>query len=132
MSAASALVRDGVDGLLCDPTTASMAEALARLLSDPARLASMSRSARRAALQYDWDLLAARMEEVYFGAARRSFRRHSVLQQGQEFLRLRIERADFESIEAKHFLGQLHDLFLEEHHALLVSHRREPERPGER
>jgi glycosyltransferase involved in cell wall biosynthesis len=72
MSAASGLVRDGVDGLLCDPTTASMAEALASLLSDPARLASMARSARRAARHYDWDLLADRMEKVYLRAAHRS------------------------------------------------------------
>ncbi|MDP9467480.1 MAG: glycosyltransferase family 4 protein [Chloroflexota bacterium] len=69
MSAASALVRDGVDGLTCDPTIASMAEALARLLSDPVRLAAMSRAARRAAQQYDWDLLADRMEQVYLQAA---------------------------------------------------------------
>jgi glycosyltransferase involved in cell wall biosynthesis len=71
MSAASGLVRDGVDGMLCDPTTASMAEALARLLSDPARLASMSRLARRAGQQYDWDLLADRMEQIYLQAAYR-------------------------------------------------------------
>jgi glycosyltransferase involved in cell wall biosynthesis len=71
MSAASALVNDGVDGLVVDPTTASMAEALARLLSDPERLASMSRNARRAARQYDWELLAGRMEEVYLHAAQR-------------------------------------------------------------
>lgn len=69
MSAASALVRDGVDGLACEPTTASLAEALTRLLSDPARLAEMSRGARRAARQHDWDLLADRMEEVYLRAA---------------------------------------------------------------
>jgi len=72
MSAASALVRDGVDGLVCDPTTASLAEALTRLLSDPARLSSMSRDARRAARRYDWNLLAGRMEEVYLDAAHRS------------------------------------------------------------
>ena len=71
MSAASALIRDGVDGLVCDPTTASLAEALTRLLADPARLASMSRHARQAARLYDWDLLAGRMEQVYLQAARR-------------------------------------------------------------
>jgi glycosyltransferase involved in cell wall biosynthesis len=70
MSAAAALVRDGIDGLLCDPTTTSLADALARLLSDPAHLASMSREARRAARRYDWDLLADRMEQVYLQAAR--------------------------------------------------------------
>ena len=72
MSAASALVRHGVDGLLCDPTPASMAEALAGLLSDPARLAAMSRSAKRVARDYDWDRLTDRMEQVYLRAAHRS------------------------------------------------------------
>jgi L-malate glycosyltransferase len=72
MSAASALVHDGVDGVLCDPTPASMAEALAGLFSDPARLAAMSRSARRAARRYDWNLLADQMEQVYLGVARRT------------------------------------------------------------
>ena len=72
MSAASALVRDGLDGLLCDPTPASMAEALAGLLSDPARLAAMSRSAKRVARDYDWDLLAVQMQRVYLRAAHRS------------------------------------------------------------
>jgi glycosyltransferase involved in cell wall biosynthesis len=72
MSAASALVHDGVDGIICDPTPASLAAAIASLLSDPTRLAAMSRRARRAAQQYDWDLLADRMEHVYLQAARRS------------------------------------------------------------
>lgn len=71
MSGAAALVRDGVDGLVCDPTAASLAEALTRLLADPARMAVMSREARRAARRYDWDLLASRMEQVYLQAARR-------------------------------------------------------------
>lgn len=74
MSAAPALVQDGVDGLLCDPSAASLAGALAALLSDPARLAVMSRNARRAGQHYDWDLLADRMEDVYLQAARRSVR----------------------------------------------------------
>jgi len=72
MSAASALVRAGLDGLLCDPTPASMAEALAGLLSDPARLAAMSRSAKRVGRDYDWDRLTDRMEQVYLRAAHRS------------------------------------------------------------
>lgn len=72
MSAASALVQDGVDGLVCDPTPASLARAITTLLSDPARLAAMSRKARRLAPRYDWDLLTDRMERVYLQAARRS------------------------------------------------------------
>lgn len=71
MSAAAALVSDGVDGLVCDGTTASLADALARLFSDPARLAAMARGARRASQRYDWDRLADRMERVYLEAARR-------------------------------------------------------------
>lgn len=71
MSAASALVHDGVDGLLCDPTPASIADTIASLLSDPRRVATMSRSARRTARQYEWDLLADRMEQVYLSVARR-------------------------------------------------------------
>jgi glycosyltransferase involved in cell wall biosynthesis len=74
MSAAPALVQDGVDGLLCDPSSASLAGALAALLSDPARLAVMSRNARRAGQHYDWDVLADRMEDVYLQAAGRSVR----------------------------------------------------------
>lgn len=69
MSAAASLVQDGIDGLVCDPTPASLAGALATLLSDPARLAAMSRRARRAARRYDWDLLAGQMEDVYLRAA---------------------------------------------------------------
>ncbi|MEX0626204.1 MAG: glycosyltransferase family 4 protein [Chloroflexota bacterium] len=72
MSAAPALVEDGVDGLLCDPTPASLAGAITALLSDPTRLAAMSRRARRVAQRYDWDLLADRIEHVYLQIARRS------------------------------------------------------------
>ncbi len=72
MSAAPALVQDGVDGLLCDPTPASLAGAITALLSDPSRLAAMSRRARRVAQRHDWDLLADRMEHVYLQIARRS------------------------------------------------------------
>jgi len=71
MSAASALVHDGVDGLLCDPTAAAISSAIASLLSDQPRLAEMSRAARRTARHYDWDLIADRMEQVYLQAARR-------------------------------------------------------------
>jgi glycosyltransferase involved in cell wall biosynthesis len=71
MSAAAALVEDGVDGLLCDPTPESLAGAIAALLADPARLAAMSRRARRVALRYDWNLLVDRMEQVYLHAAHR-------------------------------------------------------------
>lgn len=71
LSAAPALLQDGVDGILCDPTPASLAAALASLLSAPRRVAAMSRSARLASRQYDWDRLADRMEQIYLQAAHR-------------------------------------------------------------
>jgi glycosyltransferase involved in cell wall biosynthesis len=67
-TAAPALVRDGVDGVVCDPTPESMAAILASLLRDPSRLATMQRAGRRAAAQWDWDRLAAEMEEIYLEA----------------------------------------------------------------
>ena len=64
-TAAPALVRDGVDGLVCDPTPESLAASFAVLLRDQARLSSMQRAARQAAAQWDWDFLAQQMEDVY-------------------------------------------------------------------
>ncbi len=64
-TAATALVRDGVDGLVCDPNPESFAASLGSLLRDPSRLAAMKREGRRAAVRWDWDVLAAQMEDVY-------------------------------------------------------------------
>jgi glycosyltransferase involved in cell wall biosynthesis len=65
MSAAPDLVRDGVDGLLCDPTRESMAEAIAALLADPERLETMRSAALESAQGRGWDTTAAQMEAVY-------------------------------------------------------------------
>jgi glycosyltransferase involved in cell wall biosynthesis len=64
-SAASELVRDGEDGLVCESTVASMASALAALLGDEARRSVMSTNARQAAAQRDWDTIAVQMEAIY-------------------------------------------------------------------
>jgi glycosyltransferase involved in cell wall biosynthesis len=64
-TAAPALVRDGIDGLVCDPNPDSVAASLAGLLRDPSRLASMKREGKRAAVQWDWDRLAVQMEDLY-------------------------------------------------------------------
>jgi glycosyltransferase involved in cell wall biosynthesis len=64
-TAAPGLVRDGVDGLICDPTPESLSASLADLLRDQARLSSMQREARRAAVQWDWDRIAEQMEDLY-------------------------------------------------------------------
>lgn len=68
-TAAPDLLRDGVDGLVCDPTPASLAASLATLLRDPARLASMKAQAERSAVQWDWGSLARDMEDIYSGAS---------------------------------------------------------------
>ena len=64
-TAAPDLVRDGVDGLVCDPTAASLAASLAMLLRDPARLASMKAQGQRSAAKSDWDQVAVQMEDLY-------------------------------------------------------------------
>lgn len=69
-SAASSLVRDGVDALVCDPVPESVASAIRTLLADPPRLALMRAAAGNAARRWDWDLVAREMEEVYLEVAR--------------------------------------------------------------
>src|SRR5690606_26952856 len=45
------LIRDGVDGLLCDPTPDSLADAVRRLVRDPALRLRLGAEARRTAEQ---------------------------------------------------------------------------------
>jgi L-malate glycosyltransferase len=71
-SGAPDLVRDGIDGAICNPTPAALADAIAALLADPDRLASMARRARTVARRYNWNVLADQMEEVYAVLARPS------------------------------------------------------------
>jgi len=68
-SAAPDLIRDGVDGLLCEPTAESISGSIDQLLADPARRTAMARQARQAARQYDWAHVADQMEAVYREAA---------------------------------------------------------------
>jgi glycosyltransferase involved in cell wall biosynthesis len=66
-SGAPDLVRDGVDGVLVDPTGASLAEGIASVLADPDRLETLAHHARAAGMARAWDLLASRMEPIYRG-----------------------------------------------------------------
>jgi len=64
-SAVSELVRDGVEGCAVEPDVEALAAALARLLDDEAARARLAAAARARAAEYDWDVLAARVEAFY-------------------------------------------------------------------
>jgi len=68
-SAAPDLVRDGIDGLVVEPTADSLAEAIDSLLADRTRLAELSVAATLAGAgaDRDWDHLATQMEHIYRG-----------------------------------------------------------------
>jgi glycosyltransferase involved in cell wall biosynthesis len=69
-SAASALLRDGVDGVVCEPEADALAGALRSLLRDPERLRRLQSAARQAAEAWDWNRVALQMESVYLDVAR--------------------------------------------------------------
>jgi glycosyltransferase involved in cell wall biosynthesis len=79
MSAAPGLVRDGVDGILCDPTSQSVATAITVLLDDRARRGTMRAAAIENARQYGWNAIAAQMEAVYAEAVAMPMRRVALL-----------------------------------------------------
>jgi L-malate glycosyltransferase len=64
-SAASELVRDGVDGLLVEPSAEALADGIGTLLGDPARRERMASAAREAGAGRSWDAAAERMEQLY-------------------------------------------------------------------
>jgi glycosyltransferase involved in cell wall biosynthesis len=64
-SAAADLVRDGVDGLVCASSAASLGASLATLLADDALRARMRGAAQQAAAARDWDTIALQMEAIY-------------------------------------------------------------------
>jgi glycosyltransferase involved in cell wall biosynthesis len=64
-SAAYELVRDGIDGILVEPTVDSVANGIASLLADDARLARMAVAARQVGETRDWSTVANQMAEMY-------------------------------------------------------------------
>jgi glycosyltransferase involved in cell wall biosynthesis len=64
-SAAPELITDGEDGLLCEPTPAAIAAALATLLDDEARRRRMARAAATSAGHRSWDDRVLEMESLY-------------------------------------------------------------------
>jgi len=65
LSAASALIHDDVDGLVCAESEEALAASIASLLGDRRRLTAMRARARDAAAAWDWDVIALQMEAVY-------------------------------------------------------------------
>jgi glycosyltransferase involved in cell wall biosynthesis len=69
-SVAPTMIRDGVDGMVCEPTADAMAAALGALLADPFRLALLRAAAGEAVRRRDWAWVSRQMETVYLEAAR--------------------------------------------------------------
>lgn len=63
-SAVGELVRDGIEGLACEPTAEAFATAIASLLGDEVRRGTLARAARRRASDFDWPTLAADYERL--------------------------------------------------------------------
>jgi phosphatidylinositol alpha-mannosyltransferase len=60
------VVRDGVDGLLVPPgDPRALAEAAARVLEDDGFAAKLAAAGRERARGFDWDVVVARLEELY-------------------------------------------------------------------
>jgi glycosyltransferase involved in cell wall biosynthesis len=68
-SAAPGLIRDGVDGLVCDPSPDALAAALRSLLGDQFRMDLMRAAATQSAQRWDWDRVSLEMEQVYLEVA---------------------------------------------------------------
>jgi glycosyltransferase involved in cell wall biosynthesis/O-antigen/teichoic acid export membrane protein len=64
-TAAPTLVRDGIDGLVVDPTPEAIAAAAVSLLGNPVRRAAMHAAAAESARAASWDAVASEMLGVY-------------------------------------------------------------------
>lgn len=69
-SAVSELVRDGIDGLFTDPDPHALASGLQRLLEGEPLRRRLAASAARRAAEYDWDVLGARAEQLFYRVCR--------------------------------------------------------------
>jgi glycosyltransferase involved in cell wall biosynthesis len=69
-TAAPSLVREGIDGLVVDPTPEAIAAAATTLLGNPSRLAAMRAAGAESARAASWDSVAADMLAIYRATAR--------------------------------------------------------------
>jgi L-malate glycosyltransferase len=65
MSAACELVRDGLDGLVCEAGAAALTRSMSQLLRDETARTRMRTAARAAAESADWSLRAEAVEQAY-------------------------------------------------------------------
>ena len=65
------LIRDGVDGVLVDPTDPqALASAVARVLADPPYAARLAAAGRRRVQEFTWDPVAEAYSRLYRASAR--------------------------------------------------------------
>ena len=67
-NAISGLVRDGVEGICCEPNSASLASAIERLLNNRQEWTCFSQNANAKAQTYDWDYIAQQIEALFYAA----------------------------------------------------------------
>lgn len=68
-SAVSELVRDGVEGLMTEPSAPALAAGIRALLADEPRRRALADAARRRAAEYSWSRLAAEYERLLYSLA---------------------------------------------------------------
>jgi glycosyltransferase involved in cell wall biosynthesis len=64
-TAAPSLIRDGIDGVVCDDNPDAIAAAISGLLDDPARRTRMAAAGRAAAAAVSWDRVTEQMTTIY-------------------------------------------------------------------
>lgn len=67
-NAISGLVRDGIEGVCCEPNPASLASAIERLLNNDQEWTQLSNNAKAKAQTYDWNYIAQQMEALFYEA----------------------------------------------------------------
>jgi glycosyltransferase involved in cell wall biosynthesis len=68
-SAVGELVRDGVEGLMTEPTAPALAAGIRALLADEPRRRALAEAARLRAAEYSWSRLAVEYERLLYGLA---------------------------------------------------------------
>jgi glycosyltransferase involved in cell wall biosynthesis len=68
-NAATTLLKDGIDGAICEPSAVGVSDAIVRLLTNDAGRRRMATAARLSAQARDWSSVAQRTEAIYLDLA---------------------------------------------------------------